>query len=257
MSLRVVMVEGPDDVNALREIATRHLGAVKSSRKPQNPRAAAFDTASGQTVEVHPVENAKSALPKTFASRLRGRPATTPEDSEHLTHLAILYDPDEDRPTNKLALDVAREIERTPQGWQLTPIEDATVDAWTAKRSDAERIELRVIPWTAPGPAYGGLVDGQNLDRLLNHVAALTYPSELATVDAWLTLIHERRDALSLKAPKWKAATLLWAALVDDQAVTDAGIHARFFGQHGACVPHVKAALEATKLWDELRALFA
>jgi hypothetical protein len=39
--------------------------------------------------------------------------------------------------------------------------------------------------------------------------------------------------------------------------VIDAGIHARFFGQHSACVPHVKIALEATKLWGELRVLFA
>jgi len=45
MSLRVVLAEGPDDVNALREIATRHLGAVKSSRKPQRPRTTLEATA--------------------------------------------------------------------------------------------------------------------------------------------------------------------------------------------------------------------
>lgn len=257
MSLKMLLVEGPDDVNAIREIATRHFHAQKSSRRAPNPRAAVFDTPRGNRVEVHPVENAKTGLVRTFVSTLRGRAATPAGDPDDLTHVCILYDPDDDQPQNALANAVQKELDRDAGGWACTRAAIPPVDLWAATRGTDEHTELRVVPWLAPGPSVGGLVDVQNLDRLLCQVVSLAYPNELATIDSWLQRVHScRATTPGLKAPKWKAATLLWAALIDDQAVTDAGIHARFFGQHGACVPHVRAVLAASHLWDEFQALF-
>jgi len=236
---RLVLVEGPDDVSALIELGQRmfktapHKSAGPATRGLQ--RDARLILARTTEIELRSAPNAKDGIPIALVKAFQSFPVQIAGDESHSERVAFFYDPDKDPPgafNNKVdqALQ-ALSIGATP--WTVT--REAKGDRWTLVRAGEAAISLRGIAWHGDGPVLDGLDNLQNLERLLCRVMGATYPEQETLVARWLDEIRTARLALDAKAtkpPKWKAAVLLWAALVDESATSDAGIASRFLGQH-------------------------
>lgn len=231
MTQRLVLVEGPDDLAALRELAERlfHVTKAEQPPKPGASRKTIFQTSAGVRIEISVGLNAKDGLPKAVATAIRGLPPQMPGDEARTDKIAVLYDPDDDAP-GAFEARVDKELNASLPLWA---IQRSNFSCWNLRRGQEEPVELSLIAWKANGPVLDGLPDQQNLERLISQIMVLAYPNERTRIEGWLSDIQElRRRLTSSKAPKWKAAVLLWAALVDDQVTADAGMASRFFGQH-------------------------
>lgn len=229
MTLRHVLVEGPDDVAALCELSTRLLGCAGSPRAqgvPRPERSAVRLTSNGAEVQIRAATAAKDSIPRALV--FGSLPPQLVDDEAQVDRVAFFFDPDADAP-NAFVDRVDRELRKNLQRWIATR---EAPDRWTLARPNEAAVSLRAVAWGADGPPIGGLDDFQNLERLLCRVMGTAYPDLETCVAAWLAQITAKRRDLSLRAPKWKTAVLLWAALVDEAATSDAGIPSRFLGQH-------------------------
>lgn len=257
MSRRIVLCEGPDDVAALREIATGIFRAATpgSAGRADAVMAGAAGQARGQVLlagrarlEIRAVKNAKSQLAKGMATELAQLPPQVAGDPEQRTRrIAAVFDPDAEG-EEAFHRDIQREIARSARDWRLQQV---TEGAWIARREAGERLWLRAIAWRGPGAPVDGLADHQNLERLLCAVAARAYPAEAALVTRWLEEIGSVRGA----AAGWKAALHLWCALVEEKA-SEANAAARFLHQNKLCMPFVEPILREVSLLRALRPLF-
>lgn len=231
MSKRLVLVEGPDDLAALHEMAVRLFQAQKVERPPKHgaSRGALFQSASGVLIDISVGLNAKDGLPKAVAGAIGGLPPQIRGDETRTDKIAVLYDPDDDQP-GAFAGRIDKQLKTSLISWT---IENKNPEHWALRRNTEEELELKSIAWNANVPVLDGLPDHQNLERLISQIMLSAYPNEKNRIEGWLSDIQNVRKSLPrAKVPKWKAAVLLWAALLDDQATSDVGITSRFFGQH-------------------------
>lgn len=261
MSQRLVLVEGPDDVAALRELGTRLFLAKKKEQasKPGARRKEAFISPSGISIELSIGLNAKDGLPKAVLQAVNGLPAQISGDEARTEKMAVFYDPDADKPGDFEAR-IDKELKALASSWK---VQKNTPGHWLLRRDQEEAIELRAIAWKGAGALLDGLPDEQNLERLICQIMGSAYAGEQQRIETWLTAIQGARPLLKLKAPKWKAATLLWAALVDDQATSEVGIASRFMGQHKYALggdffkDHIEPCVKASGLDEPLGWVFA
>lgn len=236
MTQRLVLVEGPDDVAALCELSARLFACSPEGRSasgaPRVERDVVRVTPGRVRVQLRAALNAKDGIPKALVAAFGSFGPQIESDEACIDRVAFLYDPDGDRP-GAFVDRVHAELQTLQTGttpWKVT--REPGGESWTLERASEAPVSLRGIAWTADGPVPGGLDDLHNLERLLCRVMGAAYPDQEPRVVAWLTEIRAARVSLGLKAPKWKAAVLLWAALVDEAATGDAGIASRFLGQH-------------------------
>lgn len=251
MTVRRILCEGPEDIAALREIATRHFGA-----KPERgggpsgagqERAVTLTLANGSKVMASTAKGAKSALAPALAEFLEGLPPLAGDPSpDRYSRVLVLFDPDADSiGTFCDGLEDAVRITK----WTLHPLTSGRPGrGWWARRDPGERLLVEARAWSTTGDVLDGLADEQNLERVLCQVLARAYPDDVEWVAARLDEIRQRRD----KVPRWKAAVHLWCALVDDKA-DELSAPARFLGQHKACKPHVRDVLETGGVLRDLR----
>lgn len=253
MTRRLVLCEGPDDVAALRELALYVFKAIAEKQsiagtpggEPRTQKLRAGQIA----IEIKASRAGKSGLIKMIGESLAALgPQDGPPEEAKVRRIAAVFDPDEE-PVTAFHKGVASSVAREAPDWRLVQVGSGT---WLARRMPGERVQVRAIPWRAPGPVVDGLADHQNLERLLCAVAKAAYPAEAAIVERWLTEI----TTVSGKTPKWKAALHLWCALVD-QSASELNAATRFLHQNGDCKPHVSPALEKVGLLRALRPLFA
>jgi hypothetical protein len=247
VSARLVLCEGPDDLAALRQIATQEFQAVsiKTARGSGAglAREAVLQTPGGIRVRILGKEG-KSSLPELAAAELNGLPAQGAEPAElRLSQIAIVYDPDGQTET-AFKDEVAKALKDGASAWTI----EATAGGFLAKRNADEVIDIRLSAWKGPGPVFDGLADLQSLERLICAVAAQAYPEEAKTVVKWLDEIATQKG----KPPKWKGAVHLWCAIIEPAAGEETA-PVRFLGQNKACRPFVRPSLQAVALVECLK----
>lgn len=259
---RLVLCEGPDDLNALRAIA-QHLGwarpaaAATAAGAGQERRAilAAGDTrieirvpskTGGATGE------GKSALARMVADGLHMLPPQIgPGDESSVGLVGVVFDPD-DATVPSFHAEVENAVRTHAREWVLAGIGAAGV--WSARREAGELLEVRAVHWRAPGGVVDGLPDQMNLERLLCAVLVAAYPQDVEHIERWLTEIREVSKAAGRKPGTWKAAIHVWLAAVHEKA-DDINAASRFLHQQRECKPHIERILAETGLLDDLRPL--
>lgn len=242
---RVVLCEGPEDVTAIREIATLLFDA-KVQRTPTagaagQPRQL-FLSVQGCDVEITAGRRGKSGLPEELATKLLGLSVddlgTAPNALQQIT---VLFDPDEE-PLDRMYTRLVDRIAAEARSWKL----EGQPGDWIARRNASETVVVRAVHWRSPGSVVDGLPDCQNLERLVCYVAAKAYPQEAKIVERWLGEIHATE-----KKPCWKAAVHLWCALVEHKS-DERNAAARFLHQNDTCRPHVREAIREVSLFKDL-----
>src|SRR5262249_21345570 len=141
MTIRTILCEGPDDLNALRELAIYIFGATVEkhavSRGGGEDRKAVLRIASVR-IEIIVSNGGKSRLRLLAAKMLndQARRGDTPIGSQ-LKRVAVVFDPDE-VPETSFHHDMALAITKEARAWALTAIK-GTPGAWLARRAQGER----------------------------------------------------------------------------------------------------------------------
>lgn len=263
MTRRIVVCEGPDDLNALRAVAQclQWAQPIPSS----GPGAGAGQErqlilrAGEDRVEIKVPSKArgatgegKSALARMVADALFDLPPQIgPPDESHLSLVAVVFDPDE-KPADDFHADVERATRAHAASWTLTNA--GTPGVWRAQREAGENVDVRAVHWRAPGGVLDGLPDHANLERLLCAVAARAFPGDVEHVARWLAEINERRLAGQRKPATWKAAIHVWLAAVYEKA-DEHNAASRLLHQQAECRPHVQPILDDVDLVADLRPL--
>lgn len=258
--MRLVLVEGPDDVAALIEIGRRKFragqgGAPTAPRLERTSQLRLGDV----TIALRSAPSGKDSLPEAVTKAFEQLPPQVAGDEARHDRLAFVFDPDGDAPdafVDRVHTALSG-LASVASPWEVTR---EAPERWLLRRAGEEAVALRGIAWRADGPTLGGLDDFQNLERLLCRVLGSAYPDLEPKVATWLGEIRAVRGPT--KALKWKAAVLLWAALVDEAATSDAGIASRFLGQHkfpggDGFGRFVAPQLEAVGLVESLAWVFA
>jgi hypothetical protein len=260
MTTRWILCEGPEDVAAVREIATRFFGAKKDptggGSSPGAGREIRLRTPREGLLRVTAVPNAKSALPGYLATALSGRPPQTGARGDELVRrLVALYDPDEEGEPGFVRR-VGDALRTKATDWTIQAHSTCRGGAWLMRREDA-KVLVRTLAWRAGGDDHVALPRVQNLERVLCRVLVRAYPAEVEIVDRWLAEIGDWRGSEpKRRAMKWKAAIYLWSALVADH-VPMQGAPDQFLGQHDPCKPHVESVLREAGLYGEFARLCA
>jgi hypothetical protein len=258
---RIILCEGPDDLNALRAVAQQQkwaqpargasAGAGQERQIALIAGDARIDVKVPSQARGAPGEG-KSALARTAAQALHElAPQIGPPDESHVSLLAVVFDPDE-KPVASFHLEIERAVQAHAAAWTLT----GQAGLWQARRETGEAVEVRTVHWRAPGGVLDGLPDHVNLERLLCSVAAKAYPDDLTHVERWLGEVGDRRRAAGRKPPGWKAAIHVWLAAVYEKADED-NAASRFLHQQDECKAHITGVLAETGLLDDLRPLLA
>jgi hypothetical protein len=246
-----VICEGPEDVAALREIAM-FLFACEVEKKNPSYGPAGLERRmtlkrGDLTIEIVATANAKSGLAKTASLKLEGLiPGNRSDDPASVGQIAVIFDPDEcGAPVFFESL--SKVVGEGAPSWKLDEFHPGV---WTARRDGFEPVELRAIPWRAPGGVVDSLPDSQNLDRLCCAVAREAFLEDSEMVIRWLEELAVKKKRIG-----WKSALHLWCAIVDEKAgeITAA---ARFLHQNKACRPKVRPILEGVSLLKDLEAIF-
>lgn len=260
MTTRWILCEGPEDVAAVREIATRFFGAKKDSARgglsPGAGREERLRTPRQALIRLTAVPNAKSALPEQLAAALSGMPPQTGAwGDERVRRLVVLYDPDEEGELRFVGR-LGDALRTKAADWTIQGLSSQRGGAWLMRRADA-KILVRALAWRADGDDHRDLPRVQNLERVLCRVLGLAYPAEVEIIDRWLAEIGRWRGSdPKRRAMKWKASIHLWSALVADHA-TMQGAPDQFLGQHDPCKPHVELVLRESGLYREFARLCA
>jgi hypothetical protein len=261
MSKRLVLCEGPDDLNALRAIAqllrwaqpvrTPGIGAGQERQMVLQAGIARIEVsvpskARGATGE------GKSALSRGVATALEGLPPqTNPADEAHVSLVAAVFDPDDETAAD-FHTALVKAVRDHATAWTFA--ESGSPGVWHAQRGATEQLEVRAVDWRAPGGVLDRLPDQMNLERLLCAVLAQAYPDDVSDVARWLTEVGGRCAAAGRKPPTWKAAIHVWLAVVYEKA-DELNAAARFLHQQDECRPHVERILDAVGLVRDLRPL--
>ncbi len=262
MTKRIVLCEGPDDLNALRAVAQLLRWAKPAQTIAHGAGHDRLSTlqAGDASIEIKVPSKArgatgegKSVLAGSVAGELRDlRPQVSPTDEACVSLIAVVFDPDASSPES-FYQEIAATIGAQASAWSLA--NSAAAGVWSATRApDEQPVEVRAVPWRAPGGVLDGLPDHINLERLLCAVASRAYPGEVEHVARWLTEINERRSHRGSKPTTWKAAIHVWLALVYEKA-DEHNAAARFLHQQDECRPHVQPVLDDVGLVADLRPL--
>ena len=263
MSQRLVLVEGPDDVAALIEIGKRLFGATAGrvvGARLRLERDATL-TVGATTIAVQAAKNAKDGIPEAVVRAMETLPPQVAGDEARYDRVAFVFDPDGDRPGAFVdrVHGALGALSSVASPWLVT--RDPGGETWSLSREAEESVALRGVAWRADGPTLGALDDLQNLERLLCRVLSASYPTLEPMIARWLAEIRATRQPT--KSLKWKAAVLLWAALVDEGATSDTGIASRFLGQHrfpggdGGFARFVEPQIDAAGLREPLGWIFS
>jgi hypothetical protein len=263
MTRRLVLCEGPDDLNALRAVAQlqRWATSVPGVGAGAGQERVVSLQAGDARVEIKvpsqrrgATGEGKSALARAVAEELQDlRPQVDPEDASRVSLIAAVFDPDGDA-ASAFHAEVAAALRRYSAAWTVT--EAGAPGVWRAAREAGEDVEVRAVHWRAPGGVLDGLPEQANLERLLCAVLAKAYPADDAHVARWLTEIGAARQAAGRKPPTWKAAIHVWLAAVYEKADQD-NAASRILHQQDACKPHVVPTLDEVGLLTDLRPLLA
>lgn len=253
MSKRTIFCEGPDDLAALREVATRLLGATSLRGVPTGgaslDRIARFEL-EGSTIEVK-AGGGKSQLAQRGALYLETLPP-----APGVAQISLLFDPDDD-PVASFFASVPPMVRDHAPSWTLTD-EPSKAGCWRASRDGDDPVVLAAVAWWGDVGVLDGLSDTQSLERLILSVAQRAVSAEeLAFIVDVLEGIH----ALPNRRATWKAAVHVLCALTDTKTPVHAAAQ-RFLGQNKSFRPHVADALGEIRgpgevaLRDELAFMF-
>ena len=253
MSRRTIFCEGPDDLAALREIATRLLGATVLHGMPTGgaslERIAQLQLEEG-TVEVK-AGGGKSELARRGALYLETLPPVP-----DIVQVSLLFDPD-DEPVERFFASVPRAIHEHAPSWTLVDAPERA-GCWRATRQEGESIVVAAVAWWGDVEVLDGLSDAQSLERVILSVARRALSEEEL---AFLVRVLEGIHALPGRRPTWKAAVHVLCALTDAKTPGHA-MAQRFLGQNKSFRPHVEGTLGETQgsggavLRDELAFMF-
>jgi len=261
MTRRLILCEGPDDLNALRAVAQ----ILRWARSPATGGPGAGQErvvllqAGDARIEIKvpsksrgAVGEGKSVLARTAAEMLRELPPQVGSpDESYVSLVAVVFDPDE-KPAEDFHAELERSVRTHSLAWTLTRA--GTASTWRAQREAGEEVEIRAVHWRAPGDVLDGLPDHTNLERLMCAVAAKAWPDEVEHVARWLGEINGRRQAGQRKPATWKAAIHVWLAAVYDKA-DESNAASRFLHQQDECKPHIQSILDDVGLVADLRPL--
>lgn len=262
MTKRVLLCEGPDDLNALRAIAQlmRWAQPARTAAAGAGHERVVMLRAGDASIDIKvpskprgATGEGKSVLARGVAEELRDlRPQVSPADESYVSLIAVVFDPDA-ATAAAFHGEVAQAIREHAPDWTLA--DGATSGTWRATRgADEQPVEVRAVHWRAPGNVLDGLPDHTNLERLLCAVAAKAYPDDVAHVARWLTEINDRRRVGQRKPATWKAAIHVWLATVYEKA-DEHNAASRFLHQQDECKPHVQPILDDVGLLADLRPL--
>lgn len=260
---RLILCEGPDDLNALRAVAQRLRWAQPAKAAgPGAGQERVLKLVSGDVnIEIGVPSKArgasgegKSVLARSLAENLGAlRPQVGAGDEGRVSLMAVVFDPDEE-PAARFHAELEQAVRAHAPAWTLSS--GPSPGTWRAEREAGEGVEIRAVHWRAPGGVLDGLPDHANLERLMCAVAARAYPEDLEHVARWLGEINERRREGGRKPASWKAAVHVWLAAVYDKA-DELNAATRFLHQQDECKAHVEGVLGEVGLVEELRPLLA
>ena len=246
MNRRVLIVEGPDDLTAVRELATWLFharlvpGTLASGGGGQAQKIVlGFDDHRVEVVSAKGKDNISTLV----TTQLGALPPQVEGDSEFTTDVGVVFDPDLDDPPKEFHSKLVTAVAAL-KGWSVEGTADES-SGWFAVR-EGSRVRLHSLPWRAPMDPFDGLGPEQNLDRLMCSIARSAFPAEAQKVEAWLN------DFPAGAKRSWKSAMHLWCAVVaSDQSETSAP--AQFLHQNKKCKPVVEDTLQSVRLLEPLR----
>jgi len=215
MKQSLIVVEGPDDVAALREVFQRRFGWRKA--KDQTPPAKGehpFQWPDAETTVL--VAQGKPDIPKRIVATIRD--IETAE--RHYSQLGICFDPDTH--TGPAALDWLVKECQLAGNWNADGICPVSI-------SDGSVVDVIALPWDL-GPIFNELADFRNLERVALAVLAKTDVAEGELITELLKKVQSAGRKVS-----WKTAFRLWAAVrYADKDPDTGGAMAQVFGQDEA-----------------------
>ena len=232
MSRALVVVEGMDDVRALREIFCRCFDMRVQRDAPRRfdiPPLASEDGA--RTVYLVNGKNRESA-------GTRAVEAIQERFVSDYDRIGLVFDPDHHEDVQWRAWCSHLLVHMTCE------VGD---EVWTVRHGEDE-VPFVPVPWDA-GDSFDAL-DGKlrNLERVALAVAHRAVPEDTALVDQFLSILRTAGRKVS-----WKTAFRLLHALRKPDS--DAGIMDQIFGQDRALRACVAEILDATRLFRRLRYL--
>lgn len=249
---RVVIAEGPEDLEALHEIGRRFFAAEGG---PQKPGMTVLSSPTGHLIELRHVKKGQegdSNVGRLVGIELGGLPAQVPDDPTNCQLLVAVLDPDEHSSAARRR-QVADAIKQFGRGWSL----DESTAPWTATRVQGqltETVRILVLCWELREEILDGLPDEQNLERVLDGVARRTHPEAARDIAAWLETTSRLRDGAK---PTWKACMHAWASVLTPKHEPERpAIARRFFGQDKALRLAAEQVIDATGLRTTLAPLF-
>lgn len=229
MSRALVIVEGPDDLRALREILHRSFGL--RVRKDMEKRFEQCPLVSEDETRFVHLANGKNRR----SAGLRAVEAITEYHMADYDRVGLVFDPDHHKDIEwcEWCGNLLRGIEH-----------EVGEPVWTVRHDRAE-IPFVPVAWDA-GPSFAGLPEKlRNLERVALAIAHNAVPEDTALVQRFLDMLREAGRKVT-----WKTAFRLLHALRKPDS--DAGIVDQVFGQDPKLRGCVDEILQSTRLWTRL-----
>jgi hypothetical protein len=224
MKSSVIVVEGPDDLAALREVFQRVLACPQS-------KGGRFCWPDGDMETEVLVSRSKSRIPQTVREQIARVPLP-------VIQVGVCFDPDKDSCDKAMLwLTAACDL---PAAWDANGVCQVAVDGRT--------VDVVALPWDF-GPIFDELEDLRNLERVALAVLARVDPTEGKLIEELLLKLRTAD-----KRVNWKTAFRLWAAVrYADSDPDTGGAMAKVFGQDDAVRTALNAVLNETVFLGRLK----
>ncbi|MGD0090551.1 MAG: hypothetical protein ABSE73_11580 [Planctomycetota bacterium] len=230
MKQSLIVVEGPDDLAALRELFDRCFGAQKGGAVAAREHAFRWKDAETRIL----MANGKDKMPNLIAHRIRDLPSA----DWPFTQMGICFDPD--RHPDEQVLTWLRKNCKVEAPWNA--------DGMCQARVADMNLEIVALRWDL-GPVFDQLKDLRNLERVALAVLAKTDPSEGKLIEELLEKVDSAKKPIS-----WKTAFRLWAAIrYADSDPDTGGAMAHVFGQDQATRNALASVIEDSVFFSRLK----
>ncbi|MCY3024233.1 MAG: hypothetical protein NTW87_35095 [Planctomycetota bacterium] len=213
MKYNLIVVEGPDDLAAIRELFQRRYGPVKTEGvhvAPGQPRTARFAWSDVETQVMVAMDKRRVAV------RVKEQMQAIPTSDRPYCQIGVCFDPDE-------------HDDGTVHAWlrEECGVPDATPgDGVYRATCGNAKVDIVPLPWDL-GPMFDELKDFRNLERVALAVLAKTDAGEGKLIEELLEKVRSANKNIS-----WKTAFRLWAAIrYADCDPGAGGAMAQVFGQ--------------------------
>lgn len=218
MKQSLIVVEGPDDLAALRELLDRRFGGQKKGQVATREHSFVWRDLETRII----MSNGKDHMPELVHQRIRDLPTALFQ----FTQMGICFDPD--RHSDAQILQWLGSVSGASAAWD----KDGGCPVSIGDRA----VDVIALPWDI-GPIFDDLEDFRNLERVALAVLAKSDTSEGALIEELLKKVQSAGKKVS-----WKTAFRLWAAIrYADKDPDTGGAMAHVFGQDEA----VRTALDS------------